>query len=82
MINKYIYSVCARGRWICTKNVCDAVCKSVGNHFTTFDGKDFDFNGRCGYILARSEGVQDIAFEVVLVNTCTLVSTFPVLKQN
>ena len=24
-----------------------------GGHIITFDGKDFDFNGKCGYILAR-----------------------------
>jgi hypothetical protein len=63
--------VCARGRWVCTKNVCDSVCKAVGNHYTTFDGKHFDFDGRCNYILARSVGVQDIAFEVQVINTCT-----------
>ena len=69
----FLFSVCARGRWVCTKNVCDSVCKAVGNHFQTFDGKNFDFDGRCNYILARSEGMQDIAFEVQLINTCTYV---------
>ncbi|MEL6803427.1 MAG: VWD domain-containing protein [Bacteroidota bacterium] len=47
------------------------MCKVVGNHFTSFDGKDFDFDGKCSYVLARSEGVQDIAFEITLINTCT-----------
>jgi len=64
-------SVCARGRWVCTKNICDSVCKAVGNHFSTFDGKNFDFDGKCNYILSRSEGMQDIAFEVQLITTCT-----------
>ncbi|XP_076806278.1 von Willebrand factor-like [Clavelina lepadiformis] len=63
--------VCARGRWVCTKNVCDSVCKAIGNHYTTFDGKNFDFDGRCNYILARTEGLQDIAFQVELINMCT-----------
>lgn len=65
------YSVCAMGRWACTKNICDSVCKSVGDHFTSFDGKHFDFNGKCNYILTKTEGMQDIAFEVKLLKSCT-----------
>merc|ERR1719410_1742161 len=30
-----------------------ASARMEGGHIITFDGKDFDFNGKCGYILAR-----------------------------
>ena len=35
---------CMGGEWSCTDNVCPAECSSIGDpHFTTFDGKTFDF---------------------------------------
>ncbi|XP_061171948.1 uncharacterized protein LOC133181472, partial [Saccostrea echinata] len=30
-----------------------AVATLNGNHFTTFDGEEFDFSGKCSYVLAR-----------------------------
>lgn len=25
--------VCARGKWVCTKNICDGVCSTFGDRF-------------------------------------------------
>ena len=34
--------------------VCQSVCKVAGvNHFTTFDGTQFDFVGQCAYSLVE-----------------------------
>ena len=33
--------------------IVSAVAYVRGNHFTTFDGEEFDFSGKCSYILAR-----------------------------
>lgn len=30
-----------------------AVAYLRGDHFTTFDGKEFDFSGKCSYVLTR-----------------------------
>ncbi|CAG2215136.1 unnamed protein product [Mytilus edulis] len=35
-----------------------------GDHFTTFDGQEFDFNGRCSYVLARDFGKDK--FSIIL----------------
>lgn len=50
--------VCESGNWICTDRICPATCIAYGDsHFTTYDGKDFDFQGACSYVL--SKGVID-----------------------
>ena len=110
--------VCAYGKWVCTKNTCDGVCRTYGDrcgwkcdfsamltfstepiktyfvnifrnnmmvknlfcaycrHYESFDGAEFNFRADqdCSYILARSSGVQDISFEIVIENHhCTWV---------
>ncbi|XP_028297213.1 mucin-5AC-like [Gouania willdenowi] len=45
---------CAGKSFLCTKNVCDAVCTIYGEgHYITFDEKRFDFNGKCEYTLLQ-----------------------------
>merc|ERR1739838_399669 len=61
--------VCARGKWVCTKNTCDGLCRTFGDsHYQTFDGTEFNMkvDQDCSYILSRSSGNQDISFEIVI----------------
>lgn len=45
---------CENGGWSCTEMVCQSVCKVAGvNHFTTFDGNQYDFVGECAYTLVE-----------------------------
>ena len=46
--------VCAKGKWTCTESKCSARCSAVGDpHYTTFDGKRYDFMGKCSYYLVK-----------------------------
>ncbi|XP_053369527.1 mucin-5B-like [Clarias gariepinus] len=45
---------CKDRRWQCTKEQCKATCTVYGDgHITTFDEKQFMFNGNCEYALAQ-----------------------------
>ncbi|XP_076011987.1 mucin-2-like [Genypterus blacodes] len=45
---------CRNRAFVCTTNVCDAVCGIYGDgHYVTFDEKRFDFNGQCEYTLLQ-----------------------------
>ncbi|XP_035218784.1 SCO-spondin-like, partial [Stegodyphus dumicola] len=47
---------CSEGSWQCTEKVCPGVCSSWGeSHFKTYDGKIFDFQGECEYILSKGK---------------------------
>ena len=56
------------------------------SHYTTFDGKKFEFAGKCEYILASSVDVKDIRFQIAVKNvacgssgvTCAKKITFEV----
>ncbi|KAL1421473.1 hypothetical protein MTO96_004163 [Rhipicephalus appendiculatus] len=47
---------CREGEWHCTTKECPSRCVANGDpFFSTFDGKTFEFRGRCPYYLVRSQ---------------------------
>lgn len=47
--------VCVGGFWQCTNERCNAECSLIGeNHFSTFDEKQYVFNGDCEYVLVSN----------------------------
>lgn len=50
---------CERGNWKCTSMTCGARCAAVGDpHYVTFDGKRYDFMGKCSYFLMKTDEIS------------------------
>ncbi|CAG0879041.1 unnamed protein product [Darwinula stevensoni] len=48
--------VCEGGKWECSGRACGARCAVVGDpHYDTFDGRKYDFMGKCSYTLLQSD---------------------------
>lgn len=46
---------CDKGNWKCSTITCGSRCAAIGDpHYTTFDGKRYDFMGKCSYVLMKS----------------------------
>lgn len=49
-------SECASGRWVCTEVQCEARCEAIGDpHYQTFDGRRYNFMGKCSYYLVQTD---------------------------
>ena len=48
--------MCEEGKWECSGRACGARCAVVGDpHYDTFDGRKYDFMGKCSYTLLQSD---------------------------
>lgn len=46
---------CQGGNWKCTSITCGSRCAAIGDpHYSTFDGKRYDFMGKCSYYLMQT----------------------------
>lgn len=79
---------CKGGAWDCTTRPCPAICVAWGDsHFETYDGKDFDFQGACNYVLSKGALDSGDGFTVTIQNvlcgtngvTCSKSVTFALL---
>ena len=66
-----VNSVCKEtGEWACTDFPCSGQCSAYGDpHYITFDGKAFEFQGTCSYILTENDcGFNKGTFRVTAEN--------------
>ncbi|KAL7040824.1 hypothetical protein ACKWTF_000531 [Chironomus riparius] len=60
---------CKGGKWACTVKECASTCSLWGdNHFTTFDGREFDFQGVCTYVLSKGKVLNADGYSVTIQN--------------
>lgn len=53
---------CDNGAWMCTGEACRGVCSAFGDpHYTSFDGKKFDFMGIGFYYMLKTHNLSVIA---------------------
>lgn len=61
--------MCKGGKWQCTTKACASTCSAWGDsHFTTFDGREFDFQGVCSYVLSKGQLSNGDCFKVSIQN--------------
>lgn len=66
---------CNNGQWVCTQVNCGARCSAIGDpHYSTFDGKKYDFMGQCSYYLVKNENFSIEAENVACAGSISQVS--------
>ncbi|WAR09830.1 MUC5B-like protein [Mya arenaria] len=83
-------NTCRSRMWVCEQKDCPAVCSAYGDsHYTTFDGRSFEFQGSCDYVFAKSSETSPVKFEITTENipcgttgvTCTKSISFSIGEQ-
>ncbi|XP_021363865.1 SCO-spondin-like [Mizuhopecten yessoensis] len=71
---------CSNRKWvvIAEKNCPDVCWVSGGPHFRTFDNVDYNFDGDCTYVMAKSINLEDMVnFEVQITRLNCGISSMP-----
>lgn len=72
-------SECVKGQWVCTEVQCEARCAAVGDpHYQTFDGRRYNFMGKCSYYLLQTENYTVDAENVACDGRISEVCSFTV----
>ncbi|GFN75363.1 sco-spondin [Plakobranchus ocellatus] len=59
------FSKCLNHQWQCTQKNCPSTCSAFGeSHYTTYDGREFEFQGVCDYVLSQS--IQGSPYKFVI----------------
>lgn len=71
---------CDKGMWKCSDETCGARCGAIGDpHYLTFDGKHFDFMGKCSYYLLKRDNfsieAENVACPGSISESMNLVTT-------
>lgn len=75
-------STCIGRKWQCTTNECPSVCSAYGeSHYTTFDGRQYEFQGMCDYVLAQSTQGSPNRFVITTRNSQCGTSGVTCFKQ-
>ena len=60
---------CTGGHWECTDLVCPGQCRAYGDsHITTFDGREYQFQGACEYTYVESTIDNEADFKILARN--------------